>query len=109
MQSLLDREVRAREDDAFGHEDFAVALESLVESEAHEPPFSIGLLGQWGTGKSTIRSLYLGNLADAASRDVRGRTRLDKVFSVSFNAWRFGGEERYGLILDEIFDGSANP
>jgi pantothenate kinase len=88
MQSLLHREVRTREGDAFGHEDFAVALESLIESEIHEPPFSIGLLGPWDAGKSTVRSLYLTALADAASKDARGRTRSDKVFSITFNLSR---------------------
>lgn len=103
MRSLLDREVRTRDGDAFGHEDFAVALESLVEAEVHEPPFSIGLLGQWGTGKSTIRSLYLSSLEDAARRDEKGLTRSDKVFSVTFNAWRFGGEDLKRALLRQVF------
>ena len=103
MRSLLDREIRTRDGDAFGHEDFAVALESLVEAEAHEPPFSIGLLGQWGTGKSTIRSLYLSSLEDAARKDDKGLTRSDKVFPVTFNAWRFGGEDLKRALLRQVF------
>jgi len=103
MRSLLDREVRTRDGDAFGHQDFAVALESLVEAEAHEPPFSIGLLGQWGTGKSTIRSLYVSSLEDAASKDTKGLTRSEKIFPVSFNAWRFGGEDLKRALLRQVF------
>ncbi len=55
MPSILDREVGRSEADAFGHRHFAEALRSLVESPSHEPPYSIGLLGGWGTGKRCCR------------------------------------------------------
>jgi len=55
MPSFLDREFSAQDRDAFGHRHFAHALRSLIESEAYSPPFRIGLLGGWGTGKSTIK------------------------------------------------------
>jgi hypothetical protein len=55
MPSLLDRELSAVMADAFGHRHFSQALESLIESPTLEPPYSIGLLGKWGTGKSTIK------------------------------------------------------
>lgn len=54
MPSLLDVEIDSSEADAFGHRHFAKALQSLVESSNNEPPYSIGLLGKWGTGKSSI-------------------------------------------------------
>ena len=64
MPSLLDREISSAEDDAFGHRHFAKALESLIESHENEPPFSVGLLGKWGTGKSSIKEMYLRSLYD---------------------------------------------
>jgi hypothetical protein len=57
MPSILDRELRERDRDAFGHQSYADALRDLVESPLNIPPFSIGLLGPWGTGKSTIKEL----------------------------------------------------
>ena len=36
MPSILDRESTAKADDAFGHQDFASALQSLIEAE-HKP------------------------------------------------------------------------
>ena len=47
MPSILDREITAKADDTLGHQDFANALTSLIESEHHQPPYSIGLLGPW--------------------------------------------------------------
>lgn len=91
MPSILDREIASKTDDAFGHQDFADALRSLIESEHNHPPFSIGLLGSWGTGKSTIKSLYLTDLADDAQTDAQKRKRNQRIKALTFNAWRYGG------------------
>ena len=92
LSSILDRELGDRSKDAFGHRHFAKALEDLIETEARTPPFSIGLLGSWGTGKSTIKELYLQELK--SSKSPRGRnSRGERIFPITFNAWRHGGEE----------------
>jgi len=91
MPSILDREIASKTADAFGHQDFADALRSLIESEHNQPPFSIGLLGSWGTGKSTIKSLYLTDLVDDAQTDVQKRKRNQRIKAITFNAWRYGG------------------
>ena len=89
LPSILDRELGDRSKDAFGHRHFAKALEGLIEDETKKSPFSIGLLG---TGKSTIKELYLEELkSNKAGQD--GRLRRDRIFPITFNAWRHGGEE----------------
>lgn len=103
MPSLLDREVSAKSDDAFGHRHFAEALQSLIEYEKHDPPYSIGLLGGWGTGKSTIKRLYLSNLEDDVDADVVGRTRSEKIHPITFNAWRFGGSDIKRALLRHVY------
>ncbi len=91
MPSILDREVTEQTADAFGHADFSRSLRSLVESPRHAPPYSIGLLGGWGTGKSTVKALYLEDLREDATKSASGQSRQDGVFPITFNAWRFGG------------------
>lgn len=91
MPSILDREITVKADDAFGHQDFANALQSLIEAEHNHPPYSIGLLGSWGTGKSTIKSLYLNDLEDNTTIESQGKKRNDRIKAITFNAWRFGG------------------
>ena len=92
MPSLLDRELRDKAKDAFGHQQYADALRDLIESPSNEPPFSIGLLGPWGTGKSTIKEFYRRGL-EADKSGSRGQRRPDRVRAITFNAWRFGGEQ----------------
>jgi KAP-like P-loop domain-containing protein len=70
-----------RDTDAFGHRDYAHALtEVLLDAE---PPFTMGLFGPWGVGKTTILD------------DVRARIRADHGTTTAFiqvAAWRSEGE-----------------
>ncbi len=91
MPSILDKEVSELSNDAFGHHNFSNALKSLIEGK-HRPPFSIGLLGSWGTGKSTIKELYLDSLA-SDSRGANGKKRRNRFRPITFNAWRYGADE----------------
>ncbi|MFD2053666.1 P-loop NTPase fold protein [Mesorhizobium calcicola] len=91
MPSVLDRELSVLSEDAFGHQYFSKALRSLVEGR-HRPPFSIGLLGSWGTGKSTIKQLYLESLASDSSGPT-GKRRRDRFRPITFNAWKYGGDD----------------
>jgi KAP-like P-loop domain-containing protein len=109
MPSALDREIDSPELDAFGHRHFALALRSIVESESHKPPYSVGLLGGWGTGKSTIKSLYLQDLREDEIRGSSGLKRSTEIRSITFNAWRFGGEDIKRALLRHVYlelDGS---
>lgn len=103
MPSLLDQEVESSSEDAFGHRHYAEALRSLIEDEEHEPPYSIGLLGGWGTGKSTIKEMYLSGLEDDAETDAEGKKRSEKIYPVTFNAWRFGGSDIKRALLRHVY------
>ncbi|HEX8186330.1 MAG TPA: P-loop NTPase fold protein, partial [Blastocatellia bacterium] len=128
LNCLLDTQINSDDDDAFGHRHFAAALKSLIESPCNKPPYTIGLLGKWGTGKSSIKQLYLQPLEDAkkkavmakhrgirrkiaaALRSVFGRkgpaeptTPEDGIYCITFNAWRFGGENIKRALLRDVF------
>lgn len=92
MPSILDKELDDRSADAFGHQDYADALRDLIEAPTNRPPFSVGLLGPWGTGKSSIKALYRGDLESDKTGTV-GNRRSDRIHVITFNAWRFGGEQ----------------
>jgi hypothetical protein len=63
--------------DAFGHRDYASAISDvLVEAES---PFTLGLFGPWGVGKTIIIN---------EARRLIG----DKCASVVFDAWRYDGD-----------------
>lgn len=95
MPSILDREIDSESGDAFGHRHFSAALESLIEAPDNSPPFSVGLLGPWGSGKSSIKAMYLKSLANNRSNG--------HVFPVTFNAWRYGGEDLKRALLRHVY------
>ncbi|RLA43248.1 MAG: NTPase KAP [Gammaproteobacteria bacterium] len=94
MPSALDRQIVSPDQDAFGHRHFASALRSIIESEEHKPPYSVGLLGGWGTGKSSIKNLYTRDLDNDEQRNSAGLSRSERFHCITFNAWRFGGMEQ---------------
>ncbi len=95
MPAALDREIRDQEHDAFGHRHFASALRSLIEAPDLTPPYSIGLLGGWGAGKSSIKALYISDLQS----DEQGSPRRREVaHTVTFNAWRHSEDVKRALL-----------
>ena len=94
MPSILDKHIASVNDDSFGHRHFAQALESLIESESNVAPYSIGLLGDWGTGKSSIKELYLNELKNDLYKDNNGLKRSEKIHTITYNAWRYGGKDQ---------------
>jgi hypothetical protein len=50
------------------------------------PRFSIGIYGEWGTGKTTIMKLV--------EKDLRG----SNIITIWFNAWRYEREEQFAAI-----------
>ncbi|HEX8211882.1 MAG TPA: P-loop NTPase fold protein [Longimicrobium sp.] len=102
VKGVLDREIGSVEDDAFGHHHFASALSGYVEG-GYSPPYSIGLLGKWGTGKSTIKRLYLTGLENDAHLPVGGTRRNERIRPITFNAWRHGGDDIKRALLRHVY------
>src|SRR4051812_42607247 len=82
------RALQDAESDAFGHRDYAAAIVSAL---ADVPtPFTLGLFGAWGTGKSTI-------LAEVTRR----LAAEDNTAVATFDVWRYEGDSlRRELIRD---------
>ena len=102
MPSILDRAVRSHDEDAFGHEHYAEALQGLVEDQRHIPPYTVGLLGTWGTGKSTIKHIYDTQLEKDLSKD-EGVERRHRIRTIEFNAWRHGNDDIKRALLRRVF------
>lgn len=69
------------DDDLLGREDLVKALAEMVADEKQGTPFTIGLLGHWGSGKSTVMKMLQDVLS---SRDDSHRFEF-----AEFNAWEY--------------------
>jgi KAP family P-loop domain/TIR domain len=87
-------EAHARQTDGLG---FGAYAQVLAQSALDTPgPFTIGVFGEWGTGKTSLMRLIQSRLADEPN-----------VATVWFNAWRYEKEEHpivplVGTIVREL-------
>jgi hypothetical protein len=57
-----------------------------------DPNFSIGIFGEWGTGKTTLMNLVNKKL------DEKNKTGKTNILTVWFDAWRYEREEQFALV-----------
>jgi hypothetical protein len=93
-------------------------LADLVASRLIKPPLSIGLFGNWGSGKSFFMRHMRGRvraLADAAAAEEKAKGRHGKEVSsycsgvrqITFNAWHYAEANLWASLAAHIFDNLA--
>jgi N-acetyl-anhydromuramyl-L-alanine amidase AmpD len=90
------------------------ALCHVLMSETSKPPISVGLFGDWGTGKSFFMELmhdYIRTLAGksrgAVAKGEKSAFCTD-VVQIRFNAWHYMDSNLWASLAARIFDGLAS-
>ncbi|MFD9702065.1 P-loop NTPase fold protein [Lentzea sp. NPDC059081] len=100
--------------DRLGIDADVAMLSDLVASRLIKPPLSIGLFGNWGSGKSFFMRQVEQRVADLARRsaDADSSAYCSKVRQVRFNAWHYVEADLWASlathILDSLAGGSAH-
>jgi predicted KAP-like P-loop ATPase len=87
--------------EGLGFQDYADALVNIIVDS--ETPFTIGILGRWGVGKTSLMKTMCGKLKDEPEKNV---------IPIWFNAWRCERERNLAIIpllqllVSEIKDAS---
>lgn len=85
------------------------ALASLVAAYTVEPPLSIGLFGDWGSGKSHfMRQMRkqvekLSELARASNKPQNELGYYKNIVQIEFNAWHYIEGNLWASLVDHIF------
>jgi hypothetical protein len=90
---LSDTPVSLEEDDPFAHRDLAAALGSTLSQT--RAPFTVGLFGPWGSGKSSVLMDVPHHLDDGCAW-------------VTFDAWRYEGDTLRRNFLREVAEALAD-
>ena len=87
-----------------------LALATLVAARDTDPPLSIGLFGDWGSGKT----FFMGQLQRAVaelSKEVRDSGKMQRelpfykrIIQIEFNAWHYVEGNLWASMVDHILD-----
>ena len=77
--------------DTLGFGQMATVLHTVIRETPYRP-FTIGIFGEWGSGKSTLMKL------------IETSLKRDSVKTVWFNAWKYDNKEViWNALIQEIF------
>jgi len=89
------------------------ALASVLAAKDVDPPLSLGLFGDWGTGKSFfMRKLEaeikrLGEDAKEAREQGAETAYCSNIVQIPFNAWNYIDSDLWSSLTSEIFENLA--
>ncbi|MCD6359984.1 MAG: hypothetical protein J7M38_03905, partial [Armatimonadetes bacterium] len=108
IQILLDEPVGDRRPDGadsagLGFSEYADVLAGVILGSAS--PFTMGIYGDWGSGKTTLMQMIRERLMDYTPRERPGKEEKPTIVPVWFDAWRYEREEDLITpLLGEILD-----
>lgn len=86
------------------------ALAGVMAAKGVEPPISIGLFGDWGSGKSFFMKLLrqrirsLEEVASAAQEQGESTAYRRDVVQIEFNAWHYMDADLWASLATHIFE-----
>ena len=90
-----DTEIAEQEQDFFSYQDYADVLVKLIR-QPDNTPLTIGILGSWGSGKSSIMRL-IDQRATCASQTAD--SPVGAIRSIWVNAWQLSDKDEVGKSL----------
>ena len=99
-------DVVRREDDALGIDVDVQTLCSVILARDVTPPLSIGLFGDWGTGKSFFMERMRAEieLATGTSAETNSSKFHTKVAQITFNAWHYVDANLWASLVNHILE-----
>jgi hypothetical protein len=99
-------------DDKLKVADEVKALCSVLMASKARPPISVGLFGDWGTGKSFFMELMHGYVEDLAKASREAPPETPSVFcshvvQIRFNAWHYMDSNLWASLATRVFEGLA--
>jgi len=97
-------------DDLLGIANEAEALASVLAAKNIDPPLSLGLFGEWGSGKSFFMRLIEKRVAELRddAKAVEGQSAYcEDIVQLNFNAWSYIDSNLWASLTAKIFEGLA--
>ena len=85
----------------------AETFATLLVARYSRPPFAIGLLGDWGVGKTFFMRLMqesVDTLTAGGTVPERNANAVARVAQIEFNAWHYVDSDLWASLASHIFD-----
>jgi hypothetical protein len=87
----------------------ALTLAMVLAHKDVDPPISVGLFGDWGSGKSFFMAEMRKIIDHLSERSrVAGGRFCEHVVQLEFNAWHYMDSDLWASLAREIFEGLAS-
>jgi predicted KAP-like P-loop ATPase len=89
-----DRPIESSEEDLLGRANFAKSLSDAIKAWKGKDSLVIGLFGDWGSGKSSVKNMVV--------EQLREDTKNSPI-TIEFNPWMWSGQDRLmSAFLEEV-------
>ncbi len=98
--------------DLLGVEDDVQTLAELIAANETQPPLAIALIGDWGTGKSSLMLQVEREVAALAARARKNPGRspfAESIRQVRFNAWHYSDDKLWAGLVSRLFEALKAP
>jgi LysM repeat protein len=102
------RDYRPSEYDSLDAKEQAEIFATLLIAKDVHPPFALGLLGDWGVGKTFFMRLMQEKVTSIAGKNAQIEESHDSVSraaQIEFNAWHYIDSDLWASLASHIFDG----
>lgn len=93
MKFILDKEINLDETDLLHTSSYSSALKDIIKNAPKDISFTIGLFGEWGSGKSSI----IKTVSDNFNADKK-----NKVKFILYDAWKYSEDSFRRMFLLQI-------
>lgn len=86
----------------------AVTFATLLIAKDIHPPYAIGLLGDWGVGKTSFMRLMQQKITSIAGKSAKAGPNsgsVSRAAQIEFNAWHYVDSDLWASLASHIFDG----
>lgn len=96
---ITDHAIENKDNDLFQFHSYALSISKLMANKENIAPFTVGILGEWGSGKTSLLKLIMHELATTAETK---EANYRKCVPVWFDAWRYNTAESLLLSLTNV-------
>ena len=101
-RDLVSEERIPPSEDHLGLGTYVSMLATVIAREDTPLPLSVGLFGEWGSGKSYFMGLLRDRVHELGRRADDGY--LDDIVQITFNAWHYADTNLWASLGNEIFE-----